>query len=337
VHSGDAYTYQEDILVFDTNLSNPLTQRRDKLVEGTAILVSSTGTADDIRGELVHIDLMHKFACVNFCDRKDHSTDALFDGIGYTVTQPDFEVGEVWSDGSSDFIGRAGGIFDLLRRIPVNCIRTDPSFLEDKIAQFGTDDLACFVNVNMFQHVVAEFFQDDWVPPCHKLVMRHILFTHKVPITRFPSLMNCFAVLLLGRSLNLEEFLSFATLSARIYRLQLFDWHFLLNDFKVKITTPDEHGFPCFWYFITDDSKHHKEDRHAALMSALEGDKPCFKLLTTMVAALKNSDGNSRLNVCTIMNMLPLHAVVRYGGNVSNNASGAMLEGALTFRLLWES
>jgi hypothetical protein len=142
----------------------------NKLVEGATILVSSTGTADDIRGELVHIDLTHKFACVDFCDRKDHSTDVLFDGIGYSVTQPDFEEDEVWSDGSRVFMGRAGSTFDSLRKIPLNRIRTDPSWLEDKMAQFRTDDLACFVNVDMFQHVVAEFVQDDWAPPCHKLV-----------------------------------------------------------------------------------------------------------------------------------------------------------------------
>jgi hypothetical protein len=176
-----------------------------------------------------------------------------------------------------------------------------------------------------------------WLSDKAASYMRHMLFTDKVPsITRFPSLMNCFAVLLLGRSLKLEEFPSFATLSARIYRHQLFDWQFFLNDFKVKITTPDQHGFPRFWYFITDDSKHHKEDRHAALMSALEGDEPCFKLLTTMVAASKDSDGNSRLNVRTIMNMLPLYAVAHYGGNVSDNASNAMPEGTLTFQRLME-
>jgi hypothetical protein len=52
--------------------------------------------------------------CVNFCDRKDHSTDnALFDGIGYMVTQPKFEDDKVWSDGSRVSMGRVGGTFDL--------------------------------------------------------------------------------------------------------------------------------------------------------------------------------------------------------------------------------
>jgi hypothetical protein len=52
----------------------------------------------------------------------------------------------------------------------LNRIWTDLSFLEDKISHFRTDDLACFVNVDMLEHVVAEFVQDNWAPPCHKLV-----------------------------------------------------------------------------------------------------------------------------------------------------------------------
>jgi hypothetical protein len=125
-----------------------------------------------------------------------------------------------------------------------------------------------------------------WLTDKAASYMRHMLFIHKVPITRFPSLMNCFAVLLLGRSLKLEQFPSFATLSARIYRLQLFDWQFFLNEFKSKITIPNECGFARSFFTVTDDSKHLKEDRHAALMSGLEGDQPCFKLLTTSVQQL---------------------------------------------------
>jgi hypothetical protein len=136
--------------------------------------------------------------------------------------------------------------------------------------------------------------------------------------------------------LPLEEFPSVATLTARIFRLQLFDWQFFINNFQSKITTLNQHGFPRHWCSITDDSKHHKEDQHAAFMSALEGDEPCFKLLTTSVAGSKDADGNSKLNVSTMLDMLPLNVVAHCGGNVSDNASDAMLEGEKTFRLLME-
>ena len=57
-----------------------------------------------------------------------------------------------------------------MRKLPLHQIRTNPSWLHDKIQQFRTDDLACFVNVDMFQHIVAEFVQEDWAPPCRKMI-----------------------------------------------------------------------------------------------------------------------------------------------------------------------
>jgi hypothetical protein len=76
----------------------------------------------------------------------------------------------VWSDGSSVFIGRSLGVFDSMRKIPLARIRTNPAWLSEKIQQFRTDDLACFVNVDMFQSIVAEFVQEDWAPPCRKIL-----------------------------------------------------------------------------------------------------------------------------------------------------------------------
>jgi hypothetical protein len=124
----------------------------------------------------------------------------LFDAIGYASDSPyTFEVDEVWSDGSRVFMGRPFGQFDSLRKLPLTTIRTDPTWLVEKLAQFRTDDLACFVNVDMFQHVVAEFVQDDWAPPCHRLVqsLDDILTTtlqeslkDRLDGTRFPLLQS---------------------------------------------------------------------------------------------------------------------------------------------------
>ena len=129
------------------------------LVEGTPVLVSSSEITADIRGEVVHIEQEMGFLCVDFVDEKDHTTDTLFDGVDYTTEQPDFEKDEVWSDGSRVFIGRQAGRFDSLRKLPFSQVRTDPVWLIDKIAEFRTDDLACFINVEMFRNIVEVFFQ----------------------------------------------------------------------------------------------------------------------------------------------------------------------------------
>ncbi len=143
----------------------------DKLIEGASVLVSSPGHSQEVQGEIVHVAPTGLYACVDFVNEEDHTTDILFDGIDYVSEQPDFEEDEVWSeDGNRVFIGRASGHFDSLRKIPMTRIRTDSSWLQQKMALFRTDDLACFINVDMFQHIVAEFVHEDWLPPCNKLV-----------------------------------------------------------------------------------------------------------------------------------------------------------------------
>jgi len=171
----------------------------NKLVEGAAVIVSSPGSQRDVRGEIVHMAPTGLYACVDFVDIEDHTTDVLFDGIDFKQDIPDFTVDEVWSDdGNRVFIGRSGGHFDSLRKIPCNRIRSDASWLQAKMDHYRTDDLACFINVDMFQHVVAEFVHQDWVPPCHRLVdalqdilkesIDHALQDQALTTQRFPLL-----------------------------------------------------------------------------------------------------------------------------------------------------
>lgn len=140
------------------------------LHEGAPVLVSTPNTAEDVRGEIAYIDEEAGFVCVDFIDNKDHTTDILFDAVGYAPENPDFEKEEVWSDGHRVFIGRESRSFDSMRKLPLNQVRTDPAWLMDKIAEYRTDDLACFINVEMFRNIVGEFVHDDWTPPCLELL-----------------------------------------------------------------------------------------------------------------------------------------------------------------------
>jgi interferon-induced GTP-binding protein Mx1 len=135
------------------------------VVEGALVLVTST--KGDVRGEVVHVE--GDVACVDFVDEKDRTTDCLFDYVGYK-SQESLEVDDVWSDGEKVFIAREGNTFDLLRKIPLEFIRTDPSWLKEKIAENRTDDLACFLNVDIFKNIVADFIEADWRPHCDDLV-----------------------------------------------------------------------------------------------------------------------------------------------------------------------
>jgi hypothetical protein len=113
------------------------------IVEGANVLVTSA--KGDVRGEVVHLD--RDFACVDYVDEMDDNIDILFDVRGLKAQQQ-LEEDEVWSDGNKVFIARKNSVFDALRQIPLDMIRTDPSWLKDKIAENRTDDLACFLNVS---------------------------------------------------------------------------------------------------------------------------------------------------------------------------------------------
>jgi GTP-binding protein EngB required for normal cell division len=135
------------------------------IVDGAQVLVTSA--KGDVRGEIVHVD--DGFACVDYVDEKDRTTDSLFDFVGY-VAKEHLEEDDVWSDGSKVYIARKNCSFDLLKNIPLNRIRTDPSWLIEKIADNRTDDLACFLNVEIFKCIVADFVDRDWKPHCDLLV-----------------------------------------------------------------------------------------------------------------------------------------------------------------------
>ena len=133
--------------------------------EGGRVLV--TCPRGVVSGEVVHLDA--DFACVDFVEEADAQSDALFERVG-VPTEETVEENEVWSDGSQVCISRRGNIYDVLRRIPLANVRTDPLWLLDKIADNRTDDLACFLNVDVFKGIVSHMIEDEWTPHCLALV-----------------------------------------------------------------------------------------------------------------------------------------------------------------------
>jgi hypothetical protein len=128
--------------------------------------------------------------------------------------------------------------------------------------------------------------------------IRHILFAHYIHLTRFPSLMVYFDVLLLGRVVvSLKEFPSICTLTAQFMRLDIQDWEIFIQGFERKLEKKAGGLFPCYWYSTSDNSDNNGDARHVAIMSAEdENCDPCLHFLTVVVANSKDSEGNSDLN-----------------------------------------
>ena len=163
------------------------------IVEGAQVIVASPhGT---VRGEVVHLD--QTFACVDFVDEGDRKSEVLFEKVG-SASEEFVEENVVWSDGTKVYIARKDNVCDTLRKISLSSIRTDPTWLKEKISQNRTDELACFLNIDIFKNIVEEFIEEDWRPHCNSLVqrtqdivqaavhdaMREILSTDRYPALR---------------------------------------------------------------------------------------------------------------------------------------------------------
>jgi len=147
-----------------------------KIVEGGTVLVS--GRRGLVRGEVVHLDSV--FACVDYIDEEDRHSETLFEGTGMKHAGPEpIEENDVWSDATKVYIARDNNIYDSLRKIPLNTIRTDPSWLKAKIAGNRTDDLACFLNSDIFNKIVHDLIDEDWKPHALRLLelTRETLFS----------------------------------------------------------------------------------------------------------------------------------------------------------------
>ena len=137
------------------------------IVEGAHVLVTTPRGV--VTGGVVHLD--QQFCCVDFIHDNDSSSEALFERVGIPIHDSSkVEVDDVWSEGSKVYIAREGGVCDSLKKIPFHCVRTDPSWLKEKIAETRTDELACFLNVDIFKSVVVGFIEADWRPPCEQLL-----------------------------------------------------------------------------------------------------------------------------------------------------------------------
>lgn len=119
-------------------------------------------------------------------------------------------------------------------------------------------------------------------------------------------------------------------------QLSLYDsyrYHINFDQYIIQCRT---NGFSPNFYSITDDSKHHKLDRHAVVIGAMDvGDKdPCFKFLTVSAGKSKDAKGNAELNKMGFENELGKDTMKHYGGNITDNADTAKKESRDTFDLL---
>ena len=165
--------------------------------------------------------------------------------------------------------------------------------------------------------------------------IRHMIQEYNLSPKRFPGLMNCMAVLLLGRSLTLNEFPSYTTILTRMTRLHRIDMYRLGKRMEENMSKKTEHGFHRLWFCMTDDTEIHKQNRHNVIVTGYEEtrdgiDDPTFQVLTTQPSVAKGSNANSDLNVETFT-LFSNDLLKHFAGGSTDNASDAQLEIKKTF------
>ncbi len=174
-------------------------------------------------------------------------------------------------------------------------------------------------------------------------IIRHIINCFDIPLSKFPSLMNCFGVLLFGRALRLDEFPSVATIRLHIPRLTIIDRHNLAEEDR-QTFGKTKNGFHVLWYLTTDDTvqlgnqKHHAVIRTGSYGREEEDDssneqdddnndimqqKPRFIALTSKKAVGTDADANAKLNLEAILEEMHPDILANFGGATIDGAGSA--------------
>ena len=84
-----------------------------------------------------------------------------------------------------------------LTRFPINCVRSDPTWIKQLIRSNRNLDLPCFLNYRLFTKILREMIDEQWSPLCHNLVDRSVVMVtslvqyciRSVKLTRCPLLL----------------------------------------------------------------------------------------------------------------------------------------------------
>ena len=165
--------------------------------------------------------------------------------------------------------------------------------------------------------------------------VRHMICSYGLSCTRFPSLMNCFSVLLLRRPLKDEEFPLITMITSQMLRLDVFDSFAFSVIFQNKITVPSQYGFPMFSYVMTDDTKMDGVQLHAIIRSVIgKNDSKSFCLYSTSASSSKDSTGNAQKNFEVLVEKESNQVLVHTGGGNSDHENSATKEIDVTFFMI---
>ena len=170
-------------------------------------------------------------------------------------------------------------------------------------------------------------------------ILRAIQYEFDISQIRFQTLICYFSVYFLRRTPTLDEFPSRRLLHGRFKRLRWIDNNIFAKQFSEWLSDRGQYGFQRLWYGVTDDSKHHKEDRHVVLASAAgAGGTPCYRHATSTTSGTKNETNNAKVNVAAYSEMYGGNSEILafYNGGCADNAWDAQEEIRITHAMIMD-
>ena len=165
-------------------------------------------------------------------------------------------------------------------------------------------------------------------------LLRHILYTHNLPLSSVLTLWASFHMLIMRRPLEQQHFISQSTLWSNVQRLHYIDSALVNQKFHPIISQRTPNGFRRYFYSSSDDSEIQNRNRHVLLISTNASNdpfnvQPSYRHVTLSVSAVKSE--NASKNAKAIVEMLTLPFAAYYGGGTNDNAADAQKEIRCTF------
>ena len=164
-------------------------------------------------------------------------------------------------------------------------------------------------------------------------IIRTILFEYKIPLSKFGGLLNLFAVLLLGRELDDDQYPATATIRVWLDRLAVLDKHYQRDNDRRVFLEKSKYGFDIIWGITADDTQHgHKASgkTHVCIRVTEGGDilddgdfqfDGSFDCITNSKAVTEDNKGNADLNFESFIAELDPEVVALYGLFIGDNAA----------------
>jgi hypothetical protein len=159
-------------------------------------------------------------------------------------------------------------------------------------------------------------------------LLRHILYTHNLPLSSVLTLWGSFHVPIMRKSLDLQQFILQTTLWNNVHRLHYIVSALANKRFHLIISQHSPKGFWRYFHVSSDDSVIQNRNRQVLIISVPSSNdasnlQPLYRHVTVSVSIIKSA--SALKNAEALIDMLTLEGAASIGGGCNDNATNAQI------------